>query len=126
MDPLVKARLRAAAGLACLTWEEDPFLSAEGLSHGIPRVDWPGDGLLRCIFGEPLLPAVVMASAWRTRTVADLALGIYEERAFERMPILGDALEEAGCDHADILDHCRVGQPHARGCWVVDLLLGKL
>ena len=54
-----------------------------------------------------------------------LAQGIYEERAFDRLPILADALEDAGCDNADILSHCRGPGPHARGCWVVDLLLGK-
>jgi hypothetical protein len=55
-----------------------------------------------------------------------LAQGIYDDRAFDRMPILADALQDAGCDNADILSHCRdASQPHARGCWVVDLILGK-
>ena len=61
---------------------------------------------------------------WQTETVVALATGIYAERAFDRLPILADALEEAGCDHADILAHCRGNGPHVRGCWVVDLLLG--
>jgi hypothetical protein len=61
---------------------------------------------------------------WSDATVRRIALGIYEERAFERMPVLADALEDAGCDNADILAHCR-GPGHVRGCWVVDLLLGK-
>jgi hypothetical protein len=63
--------------------------------------------------------------AWRTANVLALAQAIYDERAFERMPIFGDALEEAGCDNADILQHCRAGGEHVRGCWVVDLILGK-
>jgi hypothetical protein len=50
---------------------------------------------------------------------------IYADRAFDRLPILADALEEAGCTDADILAHCRGPGPHARGCWVVDLILGK-
>jgi hypothetical protein len=50
---------------------------------------------------------------------------IYDERAFNRMPILADALEEAGCTNKDILDHCRSGGEHVRGCWAVDLILGK-
>ena len=54
-----------------------------------------------------------------------LARGIYEERAFERMPILADALEEAGCDHAGLLAHCRAGEGHVRGCWAVDAILGR-
>jgi hypothetical protein len=62
---------------------------------------------------------------WNDGTVYKIALGIYEDDAFERMPILADALEDAGCDNADILAHCRGDGPHVRGCWVVDLLLGK-
>ena len=58
-------------------------------------------------------------------TVRRLAQTIYAERAFDRLPILADALEDAGCDNADILAHCRGPGPHVRGCWVVDLLLGK-
>lgn len=80
--------------------------------------------LLRDIFGNPFRP-VTVDPRWQTETVVALAAGIYAERAFDRMPILADALEEAGCDHADILTHCRGDGPHVRGCWVVDLLLGK-
>jgi hypothetical protein len=54
-----------------------------------------------------------------------LAPGIEEEQAFDRLPVLADALEEAGCTDADILSHLRGPGPHVRGCWVVDLLLGK-
>ena len=50
---------------------------------------------------------------------------IYQERAFERLPILADALEEAGCDDPDILSHLRGPGPHVRGCWALDLVLGK-
>jgi hypothetical protein len=50
---------------------------------------------------------------------------IYDERAFDRLPLLADALEEACCDDADILGHCRDGGEHVRDCWVVDLVLGK-
>jgi hypothetical protein len=57
--------------------------------------------------------------------VARLARGIYDDRAFDRLPILADALEDAGCHDTAILDHCRQPGPHVRGCWVVDLLLGK-
>ena len=64
-------------------------------------------------------------AAWNDATVVKLAQGIYDDRAFERLPVLADALEDAGCDNADILAHCRGPGPHVRGCWVVDLLLGK-
>jgi len=50
---------------------------------------------------------------------------VYDERAFDLMPVLGDALEDAGCTDRAILDHCRSPGPHVRGCWVVDLILGK-
>jgi hypothetical protein len=84
--------------------------------------------LLRDVVAIPFrrLPAVPReVLAWNDGTVRHLAEAIYEERAFENMPILGDALEDAGCDDADILNHCREPRIHVRGCWVVDLLLGK-
>jgi hypothetical protein len=62
---------------------------------------------------------------WNESTVTELAQAIYTDRAFDRLPILADALEEAGCTDAAILEHCRGPGPHVRGCWVVDLLLGK-
>jgi hypothetical protein len=67
----------------------------------------------------------VLESSWLTTTVVALAQGIDNDHAFDRLPILADALQDAGCDNADILDHCRGLGPHVRGCWVVDLLLGK-
>jgi hypothetical protein len=80
--------------------------------------------LLRDIFENPFRP-VAVEPGWLTSTVVELARGIYEERAFDRLPILADALQDAGCDDADILGHCRGSGPHVRGCWVVDLALGK-
>jgi hypothetical protein len=62
---------------------------------------------------------------WRTSTVVALAAGIDADRAFDRLPVLADALEDAGCTHPDVLGHLRDPGPHARGCWVVDLILGK-
>jgi len=58
------------------------------------------------------------------RTASTLARAVYEERAFDRLPILADALEDAGCNETLVLNHCRGPGPHVRGCWVVDLLLG--
>jgi hypothetical protein len=84
--------------------------------------------LLRDLFGPLLFRPVVFDAAWRgwnDGLPVNLAKAIYEERVFDRLPILADALEEAGCDDADILAHCRSGGEHVRGCWVVDLLLGK-
>jgi hypothetical protein len=62
---------------------------------------------------------------WNGGIVRRLAEGIYNERAFDRMPVLGDALEEAGCRDKEVLAHLRSPGPHARGCWVLDLILGK-
>src|SRR5262249_31476740 len=70
--------------------------------------------LLRCIFGNHFRP-VTVNPAWLAPTVTTLARAIYEERAFDRMPILADALEDAGCGNADILQHCREPGEHARG-----------
>ncbi|VTR94890.1 Uncharacterized protein OS=Sorangium cellulosum (strain So ce56) GN=sce5710 PE=4 SV=1 [Gemmata massiliana] len=80
--------------------------------------------LLRDIFGNPFRP-VAFSPAWRTSIVVALAAQMYESRDFSTMPILADALQDAGCDNADMLDHCRGPGPHVRGCWVVDLVLGK-
>jgi hypothetical protein len=63
--------------------------------------------------------------AWDGGAVRNLAQGIYQERAFDRLPVLGDALEEAGCDSTDMLLHCRQPGEHVGGCWLIDLLLGK-
>lgn len=81
-------------------------------------------GLLRDIIGNPFRP-VVADPSWLTSDVIALAQGIYEDRAFDRMPILADALQDAGCDNEDVLSHCRQPGEHVRGCWAVDLILGK-
>lgn len=69
---------------------------------------------------------ISLDTSWITSTVLALASGVYNERAFDRMPILADALEDAGCDNVDILSHCRQPREHVRGCWVVDLLTGRV
>ncbi len=63
--------------------------------------------------------------AWNDGAIPKMAQAIYDDRAFDRLPILADALEDAGCDNQEILDHCRSNGEHVRGCWVVDLILGK-
>ena len=85
------------------------------------------EALLHDIFGNPFHPLFVDPAllTWSAATIPKLAQGIYTDRAFDRLPILADALEDAGCDNADILAHCRSGGEHVRGCWVVDLILGK-
>src|SRR5262245_24423407 len=83
--------------------------------------------LIREVFGNPFRVAMLDPSwlAWNGGLVERLARSIMDERAWDRLPVLGDALEEAGCTDADILAHCRGPGPHVLGCWVVDLLLRK-
>jgi hypothetical protein len=76
------------------------------------------------IFGNPFR-SVPFSPEWRTDTAISLARQMYEAREFSAMPILADALQDAGCDDVAILEHCRGAGPHVRGCWVVDLVLGK-
>jgi hypothetical protein len=103
----------AEAGLAGAAWEgEETFRRRTAAA------------LRRDIFGNPFRP-VAFAPQWRTNTVLALALQMYDSRDFSAMPILADALQDAGCDSEDALDHCRGGGPHVRGCWVVDLVLGQ-
>jgi hypothetical protein len=85
-------------------------------------------GLLRDVFGPlPFRKVRIHPSVrrWGDGTVVSVATAIYDERAFDRLPILADALEDAGCTNPDLLGHLRGPEPHARGCWPVDLLLGK-
>jgi len=89
-----------------------------------PERDAIKQRLLRDIFGNPFRP-VAFDPAWRTATATSLAEAIYADRAFDRLPILADALEDAGCTSADVLEHCRQPGEHVRGCWVVDLVLAK-
>jgi len=110
-------------------WEQSPFEYELGVwgpaaEQGKDREHAAQTGLLRDIFGNPFRP-VTFDPAWRTRTAVSLAGQMYESRDFGAMPILADAIEDAGCASDDVLDHCRGPGPHVRGCWVVDLVLGK-
>ena len=82
---------------------------------------------LRDIVGNPFRPVVIPPAvlAWSGGTVVKLAQAIYDDRRFGELPVLADALEDAGCTDAAILVHCRGPGEHVRGCWVVDLLLGR-
>jgi hypothetical protein len=84
--------------------------------------------VLRDIFGSLPFYTVFLDPAWLTwqgGLVVSMAKTMYDSRDFTDMPILADALEDAGCSDPDILGHCRSGDEHVRGCWVIDLLLGK-
>jgi hypothetical protein len=113
------------------------FCSSSIATHAVSATAGLADGvseqheqvqLMRCIFGNPFRSVASFPSwlTWHDGTVTKLAEAIYEERAFDRLPILADALEEAGCDNADILKHCRSEGPHVRGCWALDAVLGRV
>jgi hypothetical protein len=109
----------AAAAVGYAAGGGDPeFQTAKSAERGAQVA------IVRDNFGNPFRP-VSADPAWFNSTAVSLAAGIYADRAFDRLPILADALQDAGCDNADVLDHCRSDGPHVRGCWVVDLLTGR-
>jgi hypothetical protein len=85
--------------------------------------NWVPDAL-REIVGNPFRP-VAFSPSWRTSTTIALARQVYETREFTAMPILADALQDAGCETAAVLQHCRGDYSHVRGCWVIDQVFGK-
>jgi hypothetical protein len=133
---LARALGRVAVG-SRYDWGNQPHVLAEVIASDDAE-DWRSDAyqhaylaeqerqleLLRDIFGNPFRVAALLDD-WRTDTVLTLARQMYESRDFGAMPILADALQDAGCGDEQILAHCRGPGPHVRGCWVVDLVLGK-
>jgi hypothetical protein len=123
---------RGRAGDAARHASEGAARAAADLPERMPRerppeyVDELGAqaDLCRDIFGNPFRE-VGFDPAWLTSDVLALAKGMYESRDFGAMPILADALQDAGCEDEEILAHCREPREHVRGCWVIDLLLGK-
>jgi hypothetical protein len=133
------ARKEAGQAAERVQWETVAAMAyyrqEEAGAHSVQRTDWylltaaeraEQAALARCIFGNPFRPAVTGPYwlAWEGGCVVAMARAIYEDRRWEDMPFLADALEEAGCEDEGMLSHCRTGS-HARGCWVLDLLLGK-
>jgi hypothetical protein len=104
------------------------YAVGESEGGGIASETAAQSSLLRDIFGSLLFRSVSLGPAWQAwqeRALPQMAQGIYDEQAFDRLPILADALEDAGCADADLLGHLRDPGPHVRGCWAVDLILGK-
>jgi hypothetical protein len=126
VESLVDADMATAAGWAVLEDAWEAAYQVTGVEWDEKHADEPDHqiALLRDIFNNPFRP-VRADSAWRTPNVVKLAQAIYDERTFDRLPIFADALEKTGCSNQDILGHCRQPGEHVRGCWVVDLLLGK-
>jgi hypothetical protein len=105
-------------------WHIDRVLESTQLLAARPTFARTQRGMIRDIFGNPFKP-VPFEPSWRTEAVVALARGIYEERAWDRMPALAAALEGAGCAEPEVLEHCRGPHCHVRGCWVVDAVLGR-
>jgi hypothetical protein len=94
------------------------------------RSGWFADQIafMRDVFGlldTGYYEASSFRPAWRSGAAVALAREMHESRDFSAMPVLADALLDAGCDSEQVLAHCRGPGPHARGCWAVDLVLGK-
>jgi hypothetical protein len=100
--------------------------SAESIARARRVDEWVAQmRLVRDIFGNPFRP-LMFSPEWWTDTAVSLARQMYDAREFSAMPILADAIQDAGCNSDDILAHCRdTSLAHVRGCWVVDLVLGK-
>ena len=122
--PDAKLAARTTAALVARVVNTPPGEAIPRFVPGHPDEQRHQAHLLQDIIGNPFRP-VTLNPAWLTPTVTGLAAAIYDERAFDRMPVLADALEEAGCDHPDVLAHCRGEDIHERGCWVLDLVIGK-
>jgi hypothetical protein len=123
--------LEHQVGTAADMAEEERERAANNLSQRIGAAKGIHADILRCVWGNPFRP-VTFDPTWRTSMVVALAQATYEERILpagnlepDRLGVLADALEDAGCDNADVLGHLRRPEPHVRGCWVVDLALNK-
>jgi hypothetical protein len=100
---------------------------AQNLNNSGPLVRQGAAALLREVLGNPFQPVRVEPAwlTWREGAAVKVAKSIYEEKKFRDLPVLADALEEAGCEQEELLGHCRQGGEHVRGCWAVDLVLGR-
>jgi hypothetical protein len=119
---LVSLALGEGNNLALEAWED--LIDLTPVEARPARRAW-GAQVARCIWGPLPFCQVTLDDSWITAEGLLLSRGMYESRDFAAMPLLADALEEAGCDSADVLAHCRGLGAHARGCWVVDLPLAK-
>jgi hypothetical protein len=121
----------AASDASAVDWQPGHAVDAAGhaawADTGSSRADErkAQAHLVRCLWGNPFRPGAPFEAAWRTPTVVALAGAMYEDRTFDLLPILADALEEAGCTDSQMLGHLRAPGSHCRGCWVLDWLTGR-
>lgn len=127
VDPELREKLARAADLAYHAGSSQSF-ETPCLPEDLLVLGGPATSLFRCIFYDPFrsLPTLALPFlTWNDALIPKLAQQIYDERRFEDLPILADALMDAGCHDEEILSHCRSEGPHVKGCWVIDLLLNK-
>ena len=122
--PAAKRLRLARYAVRCDNQTAPELAAAAHARHQRRAGEQPTRTTLRGLFHYPFRP-VAVDPAWLTSDVLLLARGIYEERAFDRMPILADALQDAGCTSEEMLNRLRHGLDHTRGCWVLDAILGK-
>jgi hypothetical protein len=101
-----------------------PFARPLPYFRRIPR-ELHSPDLIREVFGNPFRHCPPITRPWRTDTVTHLAWQIEATGDFTILPVLADALEDAGCDRREVLDHLRHGGPHARGCWALAWVLAE-
>ena len=118
----------AASATTCREDKGFGYMIAHDACHGInqfmPATLPTQLALIQCIAGKTE-GSITVEPAWLTSVVLSFAQEIYDERAYDRMPVLADALQDAGCENEQIMEHCRHDRIHTRGCWILDLLLGK-
>jgi hypothetical protein len=109
-------------------WRLAQVVTQDAVESAGPSEASAQSDLVREVFGSPFRPVRIDRSwlTWNGGMVGKLAVQIYDEAAFDELPILADALEESGCTNQDILQHCRHPDGHDRGCWPLDLILGKM
>jgi hypothetical protein len=113
-------------GLGGLTFKDGMITpSTERLANVFETEDASQVELLHCLFDDVFRRIGKSAGWWRDATAVRIAQAVYDDQRFQDMPLLADALEEAGCDNDAVLHHGRQSGSHARGCWVLDRLLGK-
>lgn len=127
--PVSIGHIASAARCACGARPHTWLISAcESISFALgfnPAADAKNlANILRCIVNLSL-PTPNSQASWITQDCIDFAKAIYISNSFENMHVLSDLLEDAGCDDLSILEHCRNCHVHLRGCWVLDLVLGK-
>jgi len=113
------------ARLAVNAAEVHARLRMGGVPSGAPVAASDQVVLLRELFRNPFHPVEIVRK-WLSSTVLTLRRVIHTDRAFHLMPVLGDALQDAGCDHTAVLEHCYGPGPHVAGCWLLDAILAAM